>query len=96
VACFPAKLGCRLLHLDLLFAGHQAGAAKAKRGNLIDLSESAIAEGIDEILTSMGMQQERLHIQAMQTGPEASIAQVRLSQTHAMWDHLRVYRARLS
>jgi hypothetical protein len=94
----PCEAGCRLLHLDLLFAGRQAGTSKARRGNPMDFSESVIAEEIDEILrrTSVRMQQQRLHIEEMQVGPEASNAQVRLSQTHAMWDRLRIYRARLT
>jgi hypothetical protein len=64
----------------------------------MDFSESAVAEEIDEILrrTAMRMEQQSIHTQELQAGPELSIAQLQLKQAHAMCDRLRAYRARFS
>jgi hypothetical protein len=62
----------------------------------MEFSESIVAEEIDEILrrAAIRMQQQTIHIQELQAGPELSSAQTQLSRTHAMCDQLRTYRAR--
>jgi hypothetical protein len=64
----------------------------------MDLSESVVAEEIDEILrrAAIRMEQQSIHTQELQVGPELSIAQVQLKQARAMCDLLRAYRARFS
>jgi hypothetical protein len=62
----------------------------------MDFSEMVVAEEIDEILrrAAMRMQQQTIHIQELQAGPERSSAQDQLRQAHAMCGKLQVYRAR--
>ena len=62
----------------------------------MDFSERVVAEEIDEILrrAAMRMQQQTIHIQELQAGPERSSAQDQLRQAHAMCCKLQVYRAR--
>jgi hypothetical protein len=52
---------------------------------MMDFSESVVAEEIDEILRRavMRMEQQSIHTQELQAGPELSIAQVQLKQARA-------------
>jgi FKBP-type peptidyl-prolyl cis-trans isomerase (trigger factor) len=68
----------------------------AQQGNVMEFSEIIVAEEIDEILrrATMRMQQQTIHIQELQAGPERSSAQGQLRHARAACDQLRTYRAR--
>jgi hypothetical protein len=68
----------------------------AQQGNVMGFSESLVDEKVDEILrrAAMLMEQQAIHIQELQAGRERSSAQGQLSQTRAMCERLRAYRAR--